>query len=113
MRFQLDASKLSRLLYFAIVLLITFLLLISCVFLLSQAVRNSPTRAWTDNVNALVIGGSYVLVVCLSTISALERDNIESRWIAFVFAVAMLKTKAIGAAQSRAHSQRPDRSRER
>ena len=64
MRFNLDAYKLSHLLYLSIVLLIAFLLLISGVFLLSQAVRTSPNRAWSRNVNALVIGASYVLVVC-------------------------------------------------
>lgn len=63
MRFHLDGYQLSHLLYLFILLLLAFLLLISGVFLLSQAVRTSPSRTWARNVNALIIGASYILVV--------------------------------------------------
>jgi len=36
---------------------------LSCVALLSQAVRTAPNQSWTRNFNALVIGTSYVIVV--------------------------------------------------
>jgi hypothetical protein len=36
---------------------------LSCVALLSQAVRTAPNRSWHRNYNALVIGASYVIVV--------------------------------------------------
>jgi hypothetical protein len=36
---------------------------ISCAALLSQAVRTSPTQSWSSDINALVIGASYIIVV--------------------------------------------------
>lgn len=69
MRFKLYVPKFPRLLYLVIVLLIAFLLLISCVFLLSQAVRTSPNQEWAHNVNALIIGASYILVVRYQSLS--------------------------------------------
>jgi len=54
---------LTRFLYLLIVLILSLLLLLSCVFLLSQAVRTSPSRNWTSNFNALVIGAAYIFVV--------------------------------------------------
>jgi hypothetical protein len=48
----------------AFVLLATAVVaLLSCVALLSQAVRTSPTRSWNRNYNALIIGASYFVVV--------------------------------------------------
>lgn len=64
MRPQADARTFSRLLYVFIVLILALLLLISCLFLLSQAVRTSPNHALEKNINALVIGISYIVVVC-------------------------------------------------
>ncbi|KIK71205.1 hypothetical protein GYMLUDRAFT_33345 [Collybiopsis luxurians FD-317 M1] len=40
--------------------------LLSCVALLSQAVRTSPNRSWSKNLNALVIGASYVALAIVS-----------------------------------------------
>ncbi len=49
--------------YILLVLLIVVASVLSCAALLSQAVRNSPTRDWKNNFNALVIGASYIIVV--------------------------------------------------
>ncbi|KAF5377525.1 hypothetical protein D9615_005245 [Tricholomella constricta] len=39
---------------------------LSCAALLAQAVRTSPNQSWSKNVNALVIGGSYTIVLIVS-----------------------------------------------
>ena len=49
-----------------LVLVLTFFIGLSCALLLSQAVRNSPTRNWTKNFNAVVIGAAYAIVVRLT-----------------------------------------------
>lgn len=67
--FSIRLSSLGRLLYLVIVLALAAILLASCVFLLSQAVRTSPNRSWARNVNAVVIGAAYVLVVRSSAYS--------------------------------------------
>lgn len=36
---------------------------LSCAALLSQAIRTAPSQSWKANINALVIGASYVIVV--------------------------------------------------
>ncbi|KAJ7462675.1 hypothetical protein B0H11DRAFT_2159960 [Mycena galericulata] len=46
---------------------------LSCVALLAQAVRHSPTRSWTRNFNALVIGSSYAIVLAMSLIFCVNR----------------------------------------
>ena len=56
-------STLSGLAYVVLVLLLTFFIGLSCAFLLSQAVRTSPSRNWTRNFNAVVIGAAYAIVV--------------------------------------------------
>jgi hypothetical protein len=38
---------------------------LSCVALLSQAVRTSPARSWSGNYDALIIGAAYAVVVTL------------------------------------------------
>jgi len=38
---------------------------LSCAAIISQAVRTSPDRSWEKNVNALVIGASYIILVGL------------------------------------------------
>src|ERR1700761_6742985 len=48
---------------------------LSCVALLAQAVRHSPTRDWTNNFNALVIGASYAIVVCRATCTLADRAS--------------------------------------
>lgn len=65
MRFQWNASTLARFSYFILVLILGLLLLVSCVFLLSQAVRTAPNRSWFGNVNALIVGAAYIVVVRL------------------------------------------------
>lgn len=57
------ARTISETSYAVLVLLIVVASVLSCAALLSQAVRNSPSRNWTKNFNALVIGASYVIVV--------------------------------------------------
>jgi len=64
---------LTRLLYLLVVIALSLLLLLSCVFLLSQAVRTSPSRNWTRNFNALVIGAAYTFVFVISLAFCLKR----------------------------------------
>lgn len=63
------ASTISGIAYLAVVLVLTFFIGLSCALLLSQAVRNSPTRNWTKNFNAVVIGAAYAIVVSLHSYS--------------------------------------------
>ncbi|GLB36329.1 hypothetical protein LshimejAT787_0306170 [Lyophyllum shimeji] len=52
---------------YALLVLITIVAtLLSCTALLSQAVRTSTDRSWAENINALVIGASYVVVLVVS-----------------------------------------------
>lgn len=37
---------------------------LSCATIISQAVRTSDDRSWNHNFNALIIGASYVILVC-------------------------------------------------
>ena len=60
------ASTISGIAYLVLVLVLTFFIGLSCALLLSQAVRNSPTRTWTKNFNAVVIGAAYAIVVRLT-----------------------------------------------
>ncbi|KAJ6627217.1 hypothetical protein B0H10DRAFT_2161301 [Mycena sp. CBHHK59/15] len=46
---------------------------LSCVALLSQAVRHSPNRSWARNFNALAIGASYVVVLGVSLLLCAKR----------------------------------------
>ncbi|KAI5114588.1 hypothetical protein M0805_006218, partial [Coniferiporia weirii] len=73
MHLRLSASVFSRLTYLIVVLITAFLLLVSCFFLLSQAVRTSPTRTLVRNANAVVIGGAYILVLVFSLALCLKR----------------------------------------
>lgn len=63
-----NAAAAARLVYLALVIVTGLLLFVSCVFLLSQAVRTAPNKNWTRNVNAVVIGGAYILVVGLTVV---------------------------------------------
>jgi hypothetical protein len=48
----------------ALLLLATICVIgISCVALLSQAVRTAPNQSWHGNTDALLIGVSYIIVV--------------------------------------------------
>lgn len=58
-----SARLLSTFAYIILLLLTLCATLLSCVALLSQSVRNSPNRVWKNNINALVIGSAYVIVV--------------------------------------------------
>ncbi|KAF8225014.1 hypothetical protein L208DRAFT_1368619 [Tricholoma matsutake] len=64
------ASEISYLL-----LLLTTLAAVglSCFALLSQAVRTAPNQSWTNNINALVIGASYAIVVVVSLLYCVKR----------------------------------------
>ncbi|KAH8114280.1 hypothetical protein DFH11DRAFT_1039637 [Phellopilus nigrolimitatus] len=73
MRFQWNASTLARFSYFILVLILGLLLLVSCVFLLSQAVRTAPDRSWFGNVNALIVGAAYIVVLVVSLAFCLKR----------------------------------------
>lgn len=61
------SSKLLRTIsetsYALLVLLTVVATGLSCAALLSQAVRTSSNKNWTNNFNALVIGASYIVVV--------------------------------------------------
>jgi len=56
----------SKTSYVLLVLLITVATVLSAAALLSQAVRTSPNQSWTRNINALLIGASYVIVFVVS-----------------------------------------------
>ena len=52
--------------YVFLVLLTVVATVLSCAAILSQAVRTSPTRSWSTNFNALVVGASYIILVSSS-----------------------------------------------
>lgn len=64
---------LSSLTYLLLVLLTVCAILLSCVALLSQAVRTSPSRSWSRNINALIIGASYIVVFFTSLFFCAKR----------------------------------------
>ncbi|KAI0778109.1 hypothetical protein BD413DRAFT_600933 [Trametes elegans] len=66
-------STVSQACYVLIVLITTFFVAISCALLLSQAVRTAPNRSIKKNVNAVVIGAAYVIVLVLSLAFCLKR----------------------------------------
>ncbi|KAJ7597225.1 hypothetical protein C8J56DRAFT_312542 [Mycena floridula] len=47
--------------------------LLSCLALLSQAVRTSPSKSWSHNINALIIGASYAIVLIASLLFCAKR----------------------------------------
>ena len=55
--------------YVLLVLLTLVATVLSCAAILSQAVRTSPTRSWSKNFNALVVGASYIILVSSSRLS--------------------------------------------
>lgn len=59
-------STVSQICYAILVLITTFFVAISCIFLLSQAARTAPNRSFVKNVNAVVIGAAYVILVSSS-----------------------------------------------
>ncbi|KIY45389.1 hypothetical protein FISHEDRAFT_49362 [Fistulina hepatica ATCC 64428] len=63
----------SRLAYVALVLIIATLSVLSCVAILSQAIRNSPTRSWKNNFDAPIVGAAYVAVLVVSLSFCLKR----------------------------------------
>ena len=71
---RFNEAALPHFLYLFIVLLVALLSLVSVVFLLSQAVRTAPNRNWTKNVNVIVIGAAYVLVVCPAGLNRVSND---------------------------------------
>lgn len=58
------AKTLEGFAYLTVWLVFIFLIAISCVALLAEAVRSSPTRSWKHNYNVFVLGGAYFIVVC-------------------------------------------------
>ncbi|KAJ6574817.1 hypothetical protein B0H19DRAFT_935362 [Mycena capillaripes] len=64
---------LSNLSYGILIIITIIMTGLSCVALLAQAVRNSPTRSWTRNFNALVIGSSYGVVLVVSLLFCVKR----------------------------------------
>lgn len=52
---------------------------LSCATLLSQAVRTAPRQSWKKNVNALVIAGSYLIVVNSTFIFFAAERNLMKR----------------------------------
>ncbi|KAH7924866.1 hypothetical protein BV22DRAFT_1090072 [Leucogyrophana mollusca] len=59
--------------YVVLVLITVCFFAISCVALLSQAVRNAPNRSWTNNWDAVSIGATYVIVLFLSIAFCVKR----------------------------------------
>ena len=56
-------TTVSQLCYVLVVLITAFFVTISCALLLSQAIRNAPNSSFVNNVNAVIIGAAYFLVV--------------------------------------------------
>ncbi|TFY73901.1 hypothetical protein EWM64_g10110, partial [Hericium alpestre] len=59
--------------YLFVWLVLGFALSISCIFLLSQAVRTSSRRSWTNNINVLIIIIAYSVVIAVSILFCLKR----------------------------------------
>ncbi|KAL0950957.1 hypothetical protein HGRIS_007708 [Hohenbuehelia grisea] len=59
--------------YFFLLLLTICVVGLSCVALLSQAVRTSPHQSWKDNVNAVVIAAAYFIVLIASFLLCAKR----------------------------------------
>jgi len=68
LRLKLLIRTVSETGYLFLVLLTVVTSGLSCVALLSQAVRTSDKQSWTGNINALVIGASYVIVLVASVL---------------------------------------------
>ena len=66
--------------YVFLVLLTVVATVLSCAAILSQAVRTSPTRSWSKNFNALVVGASYIILV--SSPWALSNINSDQKKLA-------------------------------
>ncbi|KAH8102592.1 hypothetical protein BXZ70DRAFT_929169 [Cristinia sonorae] len=66
-------TTLSLLFYAINVLVTTFFVCLSCVALLSQAVRSSTHQSWKQNFNAAIIGGTYAAVAMASIGFCLKR----------------------------------------
>ncbi|KAH0590519.1 hypothetical protein H2248_000666 [Termitomyces sp. 'cryptogamus'] len=69
----ISLSTLSNFIYVFLVLVTIVAAGLSCSALLSQAVRTSPTESWKDNINALVIGASYAVVLVASLFYCVKR----------------------------------------
>ncbi|TDL28684.1 hypothetical protein BD410DRAFT_781208 [Rickenella mellea] len=69
----MPVSAIARFGYLALVLLTFVVVGLSCIGLLSQAIRTSPDRDWNANVNAVVVGGAYVLILAFSLGFCLKR----------------------------------------
>jgi len=52
-----------RFAYVLVVLLTAVVVGFTAIALLSQAVRTAPNRNWAGNVNAAIIGSTYLLIV--------------------------------------------------
>lgn len=61
--------------------------LLSCVALLSQAVRTAPNRSWRNNFNALVIGASYLIVVSANLFSFFDVENVLASSLRLFYSV--------------------------
>ncbi|KAK2461777.1 hypothetical protein APHAL10511_006240 [Amanita phalloides] len=59
-------GTMSNVSYALLVLTITTAAALSCTAILSQAVRTAPNRSWSRNLNAVVIGAAYVVVLVVS-----------------------------------------------
>lgn len=57
------ASTVARFVYVVLVVLTTLTIGASCLGLLSQAVRTARNEDWIRNVNVVIIGGTYILIV--------------------------------------------------
>ncbi|KAI0321701.1 hypothetical protein OF83DRAFT_1236985 [Amylostereum chailletii] len=67
------AQTLMTVVHGGIWLIFLFTLGCSCVLLLSQAVRTSSRRSWKNNIDVLIIGIAYGLVLVLSIAVCLKR----------------------------------------
>lgn len=56
-------STFSELLYVFTVLVTVVAAGLSCAAIISQAVRTSANRSWSNNFNALIIGAAYIVLV--------------------------------------------------
>ena len=56
-------SAILHAVFYLVGLLTTVFIALACAFVLSQAARTAPNRSFVKNVNAVVIGATYVALV--------------------------------------------------
>ncbi|CAA7266610.1 unnamed protein product [Cyclocybe aegerita] len=59
--------------YGSLVLITVIAAALSCAALVSQAVRTSPNRSWSKNINAVIVGAAYFFLFSVSVLFCVKR----------------------------------------